>query len=179
AVALDVRQPATIRAAVERAVELCGSLDVMVCNAGTNIRKPALEFTEAEWDTILDVNLRGVFFAAQAAAAQMVRQGRGGKIVSIASIFGLVGGASRSAYAASKAGVVNLTRSLAIEWAEHAIQVNAVAPTFVITPLTERLFQNPEVMQAALAGTPNRKLATPRDVAEAVGFLASPQAAMI
>ena len=107
---LDVREPSTVRAAVQRAAEQLGSVDVMVCNAGVNVRKASLEATPEDWDAVVDVNLRGVFFSAQAAAQQMVRQGRGGKIVCIASIMGLVGG-STAAYGASKAGVVNLTAS--------------------------------------------------------------------
>ena len=177
---LDVREPASIGAAVQAAVDRLGSVDVVVCNAGLNVRKPSLEVTEADWDTVLDVNLRGVFFSAQAGAAQMVRQGRGGKIVCIASIMGLVGAATSSAaYCASKAGVVNLTRALAIEWATHNIQVNSVAPTYVRTPLTEGLFQNEEFLQSVLNRTPSHQLATPRSIADAVVFLASPKADLI
>jgi NAD(P)-dependent dehydrogenase (short-subunit alcohol dehydrogenase family) len=103
AVAVDVRERQTLNTAAQAAVDRLGSLDIMVCNAGLNVRKPSLEVTEQDWDTVLDVNLRGVFFSAQAAARQMVAQGRGGKIVSIASIMGLVGGATSSAaYCASQ-----------------------------------------------------------------------------
>ena len=180
AVPVDVRQPETLNAAAQTAVDHLGSLDIMVCNAGLNVRKPSLEVTEADWDTVINVNLRGVFFSAQAAARQMVAQGRGGKIVSIASIMGLVGGATSSAaYCASKAGVVNLTRVLAIEWASHNIQVNSVAPTYVRTPLTEAIFANPDFLENVLSKTPNGKLATPQDIANAVVFLASPRADMI
>lgn len=179
-VSVDVTDAANIRGAVQAAVQAFGSLDVMVCNAGLNVRKPTLEVTEADWDAVLDVNLRGVFFSAQAAAAQMVEQGHGGKIVSIASIMGLVGSVSSSAaYCASKAGVVNLTRVLAIEWARHDIQVNSVAPTFVRTPLTEGIFANEAFLQSVLDRTPNGKLATPESIADAVVFLASSQADMI
>jgi len=114
------------------------------------------------------------------AAAFAAQQGRGGKIVSIASIMGLVGSVSSSAaYCASKAGVVNLTRVLAIEWAKHNIQVNSVAPTFVRTPLTEGIFANEAFLQSVLDRTPNGKLATPESIADAVVFLASPNADMI
>jgi NAD(P)-dependent dehydrogenase (short-subunit alcohol dehydrogenase family) len=179
-VSLDVTDSASIRGAVQAAVKAFGSLDVMVCNAGLNVRKPTLEVTEADWDAVLDVNLRGVFFSAQAAAAQMVEQGQGGKIVSIASIMGLVGSvSSAAAYCASKAGVVNLTRVLAIEWAQHNIQVNSVAPTFVRTPLTEGIFANAVFLQSVLDRTPNGKLATPESIADAVVFLASSKADMI
>src|SRR5712691_7729451 len=110
---LDVRESASISAAVQTTVDRLGSVDIVVCNAGLNVRKPSLEVTEADWDTVIDVNLRGVFFSAQAGAAQMVRQGRDGKVVCIASIMGLVGSPTGSAaYCASKAGVVNLTRAL-------------------------------------------------------------------
>lgn len=177
AVSLDVRQPESIRAAVEEAVATLGSLDIMVCNAGLNVRRPALEVTASDWDTVLDVNLRGVFFSAQAGAQQMVRQGRGGKIVSIASIMGLVGSPTSSVpYCASKAGVVNMTRALALEWATHNIQVNAVAPTFVRTPLTEGIFADEAFLASVLQRTPNGKLATPQSIADAVVFLSSPQA---
>jgi 2-deoxy-D-gluconate 3-dehydrogenase len=180
AVHVDVREPETLHAAAQATVERLGSLDVMVCNAGLNVRKPSLEVTQADWDTVMDVNLRGVFFSAQAGAVQMLRQGLGGKIVCIASIMGLVGGATSSAaYAASKAGVVNLTRVLAVEWAAHNIQVNSVAPTFVRTPLTEGVFANEAYLQNVLSKTPNGKLATPEAIADAVVFLASPRADMI
>ena len=179
-VPLDVRRAETIHAATQAAVDRLGSLDVMVCNAGLNVRKPSLEVTEQDWDTVLDVNLRGVFFSAQAGAVQMVRQGQGGKIVCIASIMGLVGGATSSAaYCASKAGVVNLTRVLAIEWASHNIQVNSVAPTYVRTPLTEAIFADENFLSNVISRTPNGKLATPQAIADAVVFLASARADMI
>src|SRR5215471_16414761 len=101
AVHLDVRDPDSIHAAVRTAAKRLDSVDIMVCNAGLNVRRPSLEITGADWDTVMDVNLRGVFFSAQAAAAQMVRQGHGGKIVNIASIMGLVGSnISSAAYCA-------------------------------------------------------------------------------
>jgi 2-dehydro-3-deoxy-D-gluconate 5-dehydrogenase len=180
AVRCDVRAPASIRSAVDEAVATLGGLDIMVCNAGVNVRRASLEVSESDWDAVLDVNLRGVFFTAQAAGRQMVAQGRGGKIVSIASIMGLVASSrSGAAYCSSKAGVVNLTRALAVEWAEFRIQVNAVAPTYSPTPLTAGLFQDSALLESVLERTPNHQLASPESIAEAVAFLASPAADMI
>ncbi|MBV9322432.1 MAG: SDR family oxidoreductase [Chloroflexi bacterium] len=180
-VELDVRAPASIRAAVEDTVARLGGLDIGVCNAGLNVRKPSLEVTEEDWDTVLDVNLRGVFFSAQSVAAKLVEQGRGGKIVLIASIMGLVGSpfGHAAAYCASKAGVVNLARTLAVEWANYRINVNAVAPTYAPTPLTEGLFNDQSRLQAVLDRTPMASLASPESIADAVAFLASPRADMI
>ena len=181
AVELDVRDPASIRAAVDDTVARLGGLDIAICNAGLNVRKPSLDVTEDDWDTVLDVNLRGVFFSAQAVAATLVRQGRGGKIVLIASIMGLVGSpfGHAAAYCASKAGVVNLARTLAVEWTGYHINVNAVAPTYAATPLTEALFADEARVQAVLDRTPMARLATPESIADAVAFLASPRSDMI
>jgi len=180
-VELDVRAPATIRAAVEETVARLGGLDFGVCNAGLNVRKASLDVTESDWDTVLDVNLRGVFFSAQAVASRLVELGHGGKIVMIASIMGLVGSpfGNAAAYCASKAGVVNLARTLAVEWTSYNINVNAVAPTYVPTPLTERLFSDENLLRGVLDRTPMHKLASPEAIGEAVAFLCSPRADMI
>jgi 2-deoxy-D-gluconate 3-dehydrogenase len=178
---VDVRDPATLQLAVEDTIDRLGGVDIGVCNAGLNVRKPSLEVTEDDWDTVLDVNLRGVFFSAQAVAARLVQQGRGGKLVLIASIMGLVGSpfGHSAAYCASKAGVVNLARTLAVEWAPYDITVNAVAPTYAPTPLTEELLADQNRLQAVVDRTPMARLASPEAVADAVAFLASPRADLI
>ena len=180
AVGLDVRDVAAIEACVRDAEAWRGRLDVLVNNAGIAIRKPAFELTEADWDAVLDVNLRGVFFVAQAVGRVFRdQQPAGGAIVNIASIMGLVGSTERAAYGASKGGVVNLTRMLAVEWAPHGIRVNAVCPTFVDTPLTRPMFEaRPEFHDAVLAQTPLGRLASVDEVAAAVVYLASPAASM-
>lgn len=117
ALPLDVTDVPGIQQMVQQAVAYFGRLDIMVNNAGINIARPALEVTEEDWDRVLDVDLRGVFFCAQAAGRQMIAQGQGGKIINIASQNGVIAMPHRAAYCAAKAGVINLTRVLAIEWA--------------------------------------------------------------
>jgi 2-deoxy-D-gluconate 3-dehydrogenase len=181
ALPLDVRDVASIERCVGDAAAWQGRLDVLVNNAGIAIRKPAFELTEADWDAVLDVNLRGVFFVAQAVGRVLRDQEpQGGAIVNVASIMGLVGSTERAAYGASKGGVVNLTRMLAVEWAPLGIRVNAVCPTFVDTPLTRPMFEaRPAFHAEVLQRTPLGRLATPEEVAAAVVFLAGPGAAMV
>ena len=180
AVPLDVRDLGMIDAAVTSTVDGGGRLDILVNNAGVNIRKMALDVTESDWDTVLDINLKGVFFVAQAAGRQMKAQSpQGGCIINMASIMGLVGYFQRAAYCSSKAGVVNLTRVLAFEWAEYGIRVNAVCPTFVDTPLTKPLFEDNFFRNDVLRRTPMGRLATPVEVAAAVVFLAGPGASFV
>src|SRR5262249_11165778 len=127
---LDVRKLAMIGEAVERLLSGFGRIDILINNAGVNVPKLAIEVTPEDWDVVLDTDLKGLFFTTQkVAVSAMIPQG-GGKIVNIASIMGVGGFRYRSAYCSAKAAVVNLTRVLAIEWAEHRINVNAVGPTF-------------------------------------------------
>lgn len=177
-VALDVTDLRSIDALIPAVVSQLDRLDVLVNNAGLNIQRHALEVSEEDWDRVLDVNLKGLFFCSQAAGRHMVRSG-GGRIVNIASQMGLVGYWRRAAYCSSKAGVVNLTRVLAIEWAQHNITVNAIAPTFVLTPLTEPMFEDAEFKADVLSRIPLGRLADPDDVANAAVYLASPAAKMI
>ena len=178
AIPLDVTDLGSIDALVPAVVRSLGRLDILVNNAGLNIQRHALEVTEQDWDRVLDVNLKGLFFCSQAAGRHMVGNG-GGCIVNIASQMGLVGYWRRAAYCSSKAGVVNLTRVLAIEWARHGITVNAIAPTFVLTPLTAPMFEDAEFKADVLARIPLGRLADPDDVANAAVYLASPAAKMV
>jgi 2-dehydro-3-deoxy-D-gluconate 5-dehydrogenase len=181
ALPLDAREQGSIERCVDDAAAWRGRLDVLVNNAGVAIRKPALEITPDDWDAVLDVNLRGVFFVSQAVAKVMRDQvPQGGAIVNVASIMGLVGWTDRAAYGASKGGLVNLTRMLAVEWAALGIRVNAICPTFVDTPLTRPMFDAQPAFHAEVLGrTPLGRLATPAEVAAAVVFLAGPGAAMV
>ena len=178
AVALDVTALKSIELMVTKSLRHLGRIDILVNNAGINISKPALEVTEDQWDRILGVNLKGVFFCAQAVGRYMVRQ-KFGRIINMASQNGVVGYYNRTAYCASKAGVVNLTRVLALEWAPFQVNVNAVGPTFILTPLTAKLFEDPTFSSEILNRIPLGRLGKPVDVAGAVVFLASPAANMI
>jgi 2-deoxy-D-gluconate 3-dehydrogenase len=178
---LDVRSLDSITRCIGSLVDETARLDILVNNAGINIRKPALEVTESDWDTVLDVNLKGAFFMAQAAGRQMLSQNpSGGAIINISSIMGLGGYWNRVAYCASKAALINMGRVLALEWGPQHIRVNAVCPNFVITPLTEPLFAaNPDFTEDVMRRTPIGRLPTPEEIAAAVVYLASPAAASV
>src|SRR5262245_25963945 len=169
AVPMDVTDVAGMAAAVGEVEGALGVPDVLVANAGVNVPKPALEVTEADWDRVLDVDLKGVFFSCQAVGRRMVARGKG-SIVAIASQNGVIGYPYRAAYCAAKAGVVNLTRVLALEWAEHGVRVNAVGPTFVETPLTRVTLSQPAIRDDILRRIPLGRLGTPEEVANAVLF---------
>ena len=181
ALPLDVRDLAQIERCAADAQQITGRIDILVNNAGVNVRRFAFDVTESDWDTVLDVNLKGVFFMAQAAGRVMRdQQPSGGSIINMSSVMGLIGYFQRAAYCSSKAAVVNLTRVLAVEWAEQGIRVNAVCPTFVDTPLTRPMFESqPEFRADVMRRTLLGRLATPEEIAAAVVFLAGPGAAMI
>ena len=180
ALALDVRDLPSITECVRASAQAVGRLDILVNNAGVNVRQPAFDVTEEAWDLVLDTNLKGLFFMAQAAGRVMRDQDPpGGSIINISSIMGLVGYYDRAAYCSSKAGVVNLARVLAVEWAPYQIRVNTVCPTFVETPLTQVMFENEAIKTDILGRTPAGRLATPEEVAAAIVFLAGPSARMM
>jgi 3-oxoacyl-[acyl-carrier protein] reductase len=169
---IDVRERAQADAAVARAVAVFGGLDVLVNNAGLMDRAPFLEMTDDLWQRVINTNLYGTFVCSQAAARQMVAQGRGGRIVNVASNSGLFGGRGRAAYGASKAGIINLTQTMAIELAEHAILVNAVAPG----PTKTRSDQPEKPWPSVLSRMPLQRWGDPREIAAVAAFLASGEA---
>lgn len=174
--ALDVRDAAAAKAAVDRTVQRFGRLDIHVNNAGIVNRAPFLEYGLDAWQGVLDVNLTGAFVCGQAAARAMAVQGSGGRIINIASISGQQGGTGRAAYGVTKAGIVNLTQTMAMELAPHAVTVNAVAPGPTQVP---RLAHGPKQRAAFLSRMAIKRYATPQDIAAAVAFLASADAAFI
>ena len=171
----DVTDEAAVKAALER----IGGLDILVNNAGRAARKPAVELSLKEWREVVELNLTATFLCSRLAQPYMKARG-GGAIVNLASIMGLSGGLFPNAsYQASKGGVVNLTRALALEWAADNIRVNAVAPTFVRTELTVPIFGNPELLDKVMAHTPLGRLPEVDDIAAAILYLCSPAARCI
>jgi NAD(P)-dependent dehydrogenase (short-subunit alcohol dehydrogenase family) len=168
----DMQQTKEVLAMVEDAADKMGGIDILVNNAGTNIAKPAWDVTEDDWDRVLDTNLKGAFFCSQRAAKYMA-EGKGGRIINIASQMAFVGYYKRAAYCSSKGGMVQLTKALAVEWAEYNIKVNAVAPTFIETELTSKMFEDRQFYEDVIRRIPLGRLASPRDVTGAVLFLAS------
>jgi len=176
-VELDLRSMGGIENAMADAVSALGRVDVLVNNAGVTTRKLALEVTQAEWDEVIGVNLKGTFFMSQQMGRHLVATKRPGCVVSIASTHGTIGFAQRTTYGISKAGIIHMTRMLAYEWAEHGIRVNAIAPGTVETRTRAAYFKaNPAARQAMIERVPLHRFGEPEEVAGAVRYLASPEA---
>jgi NAD(P)-dependent dehydrogenase (short-subunit alcohol dehydrogenase family) len=164
---------------LEKAFSRIGAIDILVNNAGRAVRRSAVEVKKEEWNAVLELNLTALFLCSRLAHPRLKKRG-GGAIVNLASIMGLSGGIYPNAsYQASKGGVVNLTRALALEWAPDNIRVNAVAPTYVRTDLTTPIFSNPELLKTVMAHTPLGRLPETDDIAAAILFLASDAARCI
>lgn len=178
---VDVADEAQVRAAFERVVARHGRIDVLFNNAGIAIRKPTTELTLEDWNQVVGVNMTGVFLCAREAARHMLASGRGGRIINTASIMGFSGGGlyPNISYNATKGAVVNMTRTFAVEWAKRGIRVNAIAPTWVRTPLTRAIVERPELVERIEAMTPMGRLAEPEELVGAVLFLASRASAMV
>jgi 3-oxoacyl-[acyl-carrier protein] reductase len=176
ALTADVTKADQVQQAVDKAEEAFGSLDIMVNNAGITRDNLLIRMEEQDWNAVLAVNLTGVFNGVKAAARKMTRQ-RTGRIINMASVVGFIGNIGQANYAASKAGVIALTKTAARELARRSITVNAVAPGFIVTPMTDKLSE--EARHESLAKIPLGRFGQPEDVAEAVLFLAGPQAGYI
>lgn len=173
AFAADVSQGVAVDAVVDGAIKTLGRVDILVNNAGITKDGFLIRMSEQDWDAVLDVNLKGTFLFSKAVAKSMMRQ-KSGIIVNIASIIGLIGNAGQCNYAASKAGVIALTKSMAKELAGRNIRVNAVAPGFIVSKMTDALTQ--EVRDQMMAAIPMGRFGVSEDVAKAVAFLASEDA---
>ena len=172
---LDLRSQPSIEQAMAQIVQVFSGLDVLVNNAGANLRKLAVEVTAAEWREVMEINLTGTFLLTQQVGRHLIGSGRGGAIVSIASTHGLIGAAERSTYGISKGAIIQMTRMLAIEWAAHDIRVNAVAPGRLDTASPSRA-ADPKYLEAMISRIPLHRLATAEEVAGAVAYLAGPLA---
>ncbi len=174
AVEVDVGNPEAVRRMMETAQKELGTLDILVNNAGINVHKKALDITPEDFDRIVRVNSKGVYFCSQAAAGIMISQ-RKGKIINIASAaaFLVRAGIPNSVYAMTKAGIVMLTKALAEEWAQYHVNVNAVAPGYFATPLVADRLKDPEASKSIVESTPLRRVGGPEDIMGAVVFLAS------
>ncbi len=177
-IAFDVRDIVGTRAAVDAAAAEHGRIDILVNNAGLGREHDPLEVTEADWDELAEVNLKGAFFATQAVARHMVARGYG-RIVMISSQASLVGLPRSAVYCATKAGLNGLARTLALEWAPFGVTVNCVAPTWIYTPGTAGRLDLPEFRQSVLDRIPVGRIGLPADVAAAVTFFASEASGLV
>ncbi len=169
----DLSDTAGLTGLVGQALVLSGRLDILVNNAGIIRRADAIDFTEQDWDAVVNLNLKTVFFLAQAAARQFIAQGTGGKIINVASMLSFQGGIRVPSYTASKSGVMGVTRAMANEWASHGINVNAIAPGYMSTNNTAALQADPVRNAAILERIPAKRWGLPADLAGPVVFLAS------
>ena len=173
AIQADLSRQDEIETIVDRAVAAMGRVDILVNNAGTIRRADALSFSEKDWDEVINLNLKSVFFLSQAVARQFIQQGDGGKIVNIASMLSFQGGIRVPSYTASKSGVLGITRLMANEWAGHRINVNAIAPGYMATNNTQQLREDAERSKAILDRIPAGRWGVPDDLQGPVVFLAS------
>jgi 3-oxoacyl-[acyl-carrier protein] reductase len=176
AVIADVTSPADVARLVETTASTYGKVDILVNNAGVTRDQLILRMSDEDWDTVLNVDLKSAFLCTRAVLRYMIKQ-RWGRIISIASVVGIIGNAGQANYASAKAGIIGLTRSIAKEVASRGITANAIAPGFIDTKMTQQFDENQR--QELLKRIPLGRLGSPRDVAEAVAFLASEEAGYI
>lgn len=174
----DVQDIASVRALAADTAERYGRIDVLVNNAGVAVTKPAVDLTESDWDRVLETNLKGPFFLCQAVGGYMIRQ-NGGRIINIASMLGLVGDKNILPYLASKGGLLQMTKGLALEWARYNVLVNAVAPGYVVTAINEREMNDEKIRSRIMSKTPLRRYADAKEVASTVLYLASDEASYV
>jgi len=178
-IALDLRSSPSLDQAMDTVVKVFGGLNVLVNNAGITLRRAAIDVTREEWDAVVETNLTGTFLMNQKMGRYLIGRQHPGCIINMASTHGLVGFPQRSAYGTSKAGIIQMTKMLAIEWAEYGIRVNAVAPGTVETKSRAATLADPVAGRALLARIPVQRYAASEEVAGAVRYLASPEASYI
>jgi 2-deoxy-D-gluconate 3-dehydrogenase len=172
AVPSDITDEASVERLAGRVIEAFGHVDILVNNSGILASTPLLDQSAEEWDKVIATNLRGVFLMSRALGRHLVAQGSG-KVINVASNFGLTGVPNHAAYATSKAGIIEFTRCLAVEWARHNVQVNAIAPGYFATELNAEMRADPEMTAKVIRAIPARRLGTPGELAPWVLLLAS------
>jgi len=175
----DVSKVETAKRLVDAAVKEFGSLDIFVNNAGVISYANFLDLSVKDWDALMAVDLKGVFLCSQAAARQMIKQGNGGKIINISSIAGFIGFHNLPHYCAAKAGVIELTKQMALELASHRINVNSIGPGAIQTDMTKDIEDDPKQLKQILARIPMGRLGQPEEIANVAAFLASDEASYV
>jgi NAD(P)-dependent dehydrogenase (short-subunit alcohol dehydrogenase family) len=176
---IDVLKTADIKEMTDKTLAEFGKIDILVNNAGINVVKPLLKITEEDWDRVLDTNLKGYFLCAQAVAPYMIEQ-KSGCIINNASVFGRTGFMNLSPYIASKGGVVQLTKAMAVEWARFNVRAVCIAPSYIVTEMAKRDIEaNPKVLEQNLKKIPMRRGGEPREVGDVCVFLASDAASFV
>lgn len=179
-ISCDVVDPASVDAMVARTVRELGKVDILVTGAGIAYREPAEEMKIAEWQKVMDINVKGTFLCCQAVARHLIQRGEGGKLITVSSIRGSLGHpAGYSAYGTSKGAIHLLTRQLACEWAKHKIRVNSIAPCIFWTPLTEPILSDPKMYELFMTRIPIGRAADPQDFIGAAVYLASDASDMV
>ena len=178
-IAMELLSQDSIDKGFDAAVDGLGGLDLLVNNAGRPLLKPAIEVTWDEWDAVIDVNLKGAYFLACRLARHCIEADRTGAVVNVASTHGITGFAGRSVYGISKGGMIQMTRMLAIEWAELGVRINAVAPSTVLTKSRREMYKEPGVLESMRDRIPSKRFLESGEVAAAVRYLAGPDAISI
>lgn len=175
----DLTDPESIAKFVHESIERMGHVDILVNNAGTIEEKPILEMREAEWDRMLDTNLKGVFMTSQAVAGNMIARGKGGRIINVTSTAGVIAWPKMSAYCASKGGCIQLTKVMALEWAKHEIRANAIVPGYFLTPMSEAFVTSDRGREVIAQDIPLKRVAQPDEIKGLAVLLASEAASFI